>query len=467
VLSKSDAKHEERFAGRIDVLSQRVDTLAATVATTASALARKDGELAALRKELDARDARLADFLAQARQGEGGTDSRELRELQKTVESLAADGSKQPGSKQIEQLAAKVTLIAERLDTLATTVSTTAAGLAGREGELATIRKRLESPLGPGPVPARDDALRQQIERISAAALRSETALERQGAELEALKAEIERRQAEPERPSEELRAMLAALRTQVEALSGLRAGVTEEQLEARVAETDGAVARLSQGIDALTENVTAAAVSLGDKEHELAALHRHFTESSSRIETVVGDIREALSALPDPASFSADDLAAHTEDVARAVESLTGRIDRVETTIRQAETRERSVDELPGRLAAIDQRVAAVATELAHAKTLWPVALRSLEARLDDAITHGRPSESTADGVDAADPQDEPSDDLLASLRDSLQAMETVAAEMARASDALGTPDEDEDRPEATAAAGGATVVPLRASDP
>ncbi len=53
------------------------------------------------------------------------------------------------------------------------------------------------------------------------------------------------------------------------------------------------------EGIDALTESVASAATSLGGKEHELAALHRHFTESSSRIETVVEDIREALSALP------------------------------------------------------------------------------------------------------------------------------------------------------------------------
>ena len=40
---------------------------------------------------------------------------------------------------------------------------------------------------------------------------------------------------------------MLAALRAQVETLGGLRAGVTEEQLEARVAETDGASNALAE----------------------------------------------------------------------------------------------------------------------------------------------------------------------------------------------------------------------------
>jgi len=50
--SKNDAKHESRFAARLDVLTERVDTLASTVATTASAMAKKEGEIAALRKEL-------------------------------------------------------------------------------------------------------------------------------------------------------------------------------------------------------------------------------------------------------------------------------------------------------------------------------------------------------------------------------------------------------------------------------
>jgi hypothetical protein len=64
------------------------------------------------------------------------------------------------------------------------------------------------------------------------------------------------------------------------------------------------------------------------------------------------------------------------------------------------------------------------------------------------------------------------PSDDPLAGLRDSLQAMETVAAEMARASETLREhveeqPGEDAPDPEASAAAAGATIVPLRTAEP
>ena len=79
-----------------------------------------------------------------------------------------------------------------------------------------------------------------------------------------------------------------------------------------------------------------------------------------------------------------------------------------------------------------MDQRVATVAEEVSRAKTLWPVALRSLEARLDDAVRARRHEAEMAPGTDA------PADDLLAGLRDSLQAMEAVAAEMTRASETV-----------------------------
>ncbi len=75
---------------------------------------------------------------------------------------------------------------------------------------------------------------------------------------------------------------------------------MTQEALDDRMTETDEALASLSERIDELATGVESATASLSDKEHELAALHRHFTESSSRIETIVDDLREALGAFPD-----------------------------------------------------------------------------------------------------------------------------------------------------------------------
>src|SRR5262249_47589180 len=65
-----------------------IDTLAATVATTASSGAKHDGDMAALRRELDARDARLAEVLTSLRTAATGGD--ELRELKEAVGALAA-----------------------------------------------------------------------------------------------------------------------------------------------------------------------------------------------------------------------------------------------------------------------------------------------------------------------------------------------------------------------------------------
>ncbi|HEU5489731.1 MAG TPA: hypothetical protein VFU84_02975 [Gaiellaceae bacterium] len=257
---------------------------------------------------------------------------------------------------------------------------------------------------------------------------------------------------------------------------------VDEAHLNRRLGAMDDALATLAERHDTLTATVESAATGLGDKERELATLHRHFTESSTRIESIVDDIREALHAFPELGSTSIDDLAA--------------RLGRIETETRKAaETSARVAGELGGQIEAIDQRVATVADEVSRAKTLWPVALRSLEARLDDAV-HARRHE--AETTPETHAQSAPADDLLAGLRDSVQTMEAVAAEMARASDTLNQrPDErkadghrdaptaglddgempaDEptakaprsvDEPPAAAAAGGATVVPLRTGEP
>ena len=426
--AKGDPKQEARFAARLDVLMERVDTLASTVATTASAMAKKDGEIASLRRDLEARDQTVQALVAQAQAtratAEGpGADMNELRSLKNAVAALMKERAEATGSAQVGDLAETVRSLGRRIEELSSTVSTIPAGGA-----------------------AADPQVTERVEALDT--------------QLAAMRAGLERRASEPDRPSDELAAMLVTLRSQVEALGGLASGATDEQLDRRIADTEAALAQLAERIDSLATDVESATTSLGAREHELAALHRHFTESSTRIESIVYDIREALSALPEPGSASLDDLA--------------GRLERIEASTRKAsETNARTAGELTGRIDVIDQRVAAVAAEVARAKTLWPVALRSLEARLDDAVHGHRPEPSAADATASASSADGPADDLLAGLRDSLQAMETVAAEMARASDTLGDPDEDHPDVEGPAetetpvATAGATIVPLRTGEP
>ena len=115
--SKSDAKQEARFAARIDVLGERVDTLATTVAATASAIAKKDGEIASLRRDLQARDEALQRTRRTNRRGTPTIDPRIVQELQQTVAALAGERGKQGSSKQLDELAAKVGLLGQRLET--------------------------------------------------------------------------------------------------------------------------------------------------------------------------------------------------------------------------------------------------------------------------------------------------------------------------------------------------------------
>jgi predicted nucleic acid-binding Zn-ribbon protein len=447
--SKGEAKNEARFAARLDVLMERVDTLASTVATTASAIAKKDGEIAALRRDLDARDQTLQALVAQARQAQSpatgaAVDANELRSLKNAVAALTKEHA-EFNHAPVAQLASDVRVLAQRVDEL------------------------VEA--SPGSAPEVDPALAQRVDAFAR--------------DLESLRASVERLAAEPHGPSEELLAMLATLRSQVEALGGLTTGASGEQLEHRVAATQEALQELSERLDTLAVTVESAVSSLGDKEHELAALHRHFTDSGARIESIVDDIREALHALPEQGATSVDELAT--------------RLERIETATRKAtEASARTAGELSGRIDVIDRRLATVAEEVSRAKTLWPVALRSLEARLDDAV-HSLPHEAQARGATPeAHAEHAPADDLLAGLRDSLQAMETVAAEMARASETLspqdaGTPVEDsreepeeleeleeleepvhdgpplEGPPETAGASSGmgATIVPLRTGEP
>jgi chromosome segregation ATPase len=466
--SKNESKVVERFQARIELLTERLDTLATTVATTASAMAKKDGEIASLRRELGQRDEQIQALAARFQAAAGAADPRALDELRRSVEALANERSKQAGTKQIDQLSDKLALLGQRMETLSATVSTTAAGLAGREGELASLRKLLEArPVVAGTVGA-DPELKRQVDELGAAFASTRLQVEGQAGDIRGLKAQL----ADPaaQAPAEELRAMLTTLRTQVESLDGLRSGVTEERLGERLAEMSDALESTGRRIDALAEQVGTATASLSDKEHELAALNRHFTESSARIESIVEDLREALGAFPEATPEAVAAVASKVDAAVAGLEAAAERLDRLEESRSEAR-----VVELGARLESIDKRVSSVAAEIARAKTLWPVALRSLEARLDDvAAASAQPEVTTPHATPESDDPQPGAQDLLAGLRDSLHAMESVAAEMERGPEPEpAAPHAPEEAPvpseptPAQAMVGGARIVPLRTSDP
>jgi hypothetical protein len=614
--SKSDAKQDARFSARLDVLLERVDTLASTVATTASAMAKKDGEITALQRALEAHDQTLRALVqhvnraAEAPAADAPVDATELRSLRNAVAALTKERAEGVNASRMGGLVASVRALGERVDDLAAAaaaVPSTDPAVTARIDELASdlaaLRTSLEQGLAEAARPPEELAamlttLRTEVEVLGELRPAVDAELDRRFGETnEAVAsssrlvdqlteriARLERtRTTDDERHDRRLGAMdgviaNASLRIDqlTEAVAGLERtravdeerhdrrfdrmkdavadlshrldalpAFDEELLDHRLGAATEAVANVSQRVDQLTEavaglertraadeerldrrfdrmkdsladlshrldalpgfdekrvdrrftevedtlvtfgvrldalaqSVESAASSLGHRKDEVAALHRQYTDSSARIESIVDDIREALHAYPDVSDASLDE--------------VTARLERLETSMRKAgETSVRAAGELSGRIDVIDRRVATVAEEVSRAKTLWPVALRSLEARLDDAVTaHG--AERGAEDGSPTDGRGELSHDLLAGLRDSLQELESVAEEMARASETLGGPGEvsapdapaDETHeddaapaePEtpapsstpAAASAGGATIVPLRSGEP
>jgi DNA repair exonuclease SbcCD ATPase subunit len=472
VLSSSSKaeKHEAKFVARLDVLTERLDTLASTVATTASAIAKKDGEIASLRRDLQARDEAIQALAAQARAPQQAVaaapavEPGELRSLRNAVAALTKEHAEGPTTEHVQQLSAKLEALAQQVGALPTGTP----GAAGPDLEPRMVE-----------LEAKIEAVRALAEQAPAAPDHTEELL----GMLAALRSQVEAvaglHTAEGQR-DEGLDERLAAIEERLTAITAVEerlaelaaieeklAGVTEveerltalTQIEERLTAIDAAADGQAQRVDALAASVESALIGVADKERELAALHQHFTESSTRVESVVDDIRQVLSMLPELGSPNVDDLTAQ-------VHRLASRVERVETSDREElDAHERAMREFADRFEGLEQQLETVAAEVARAKTLWPVALRSLEARLDAVSPHPRRTDATGDaGGEPAD--DAPSDDLLAGLRNSLQAMESVAAEMARASDVLSADDESAPEPLA-ASGGGGSVVPLRSSDP
>ncbi|HJS49362.1 MAG TPA: hypothetical protein VJ745_03490, partial [Gaiellaceae bacterium] len=122
-LSKRDEKFEERVTNKVGVVADRLETLARTVSNTSASLAAKDGEIAQLRRDLDAGTARFQTALADA---ERGHDPAALTEIKRTLAELSKLKLPRGLEGRIEELGSKVAMLAQRIDTVSSTVSTTA-----------------------------------------------------------------------------------------------------------------------------------------------------------------------------------------------------------------------------------------------------------------------------------------------------------------------------------------------------
>ncbi len=516
----------ERIAAasdRIDDLVERVDPLSAAVVSTGERLDARDVALETLEHQFTEARSRVDELVGTLAQAlaefpDPNSVAHELTpridELAERTASLAQQLARVESSVD-EQLRTSVSASAElersvagereamselaaRLDALATSLAPIADRVSGAEELLLALDSQVDETGRLGPLVAEQEQLLaalaartaslEQTEDAAARVLDERVAdvrheLDRLARRLESLdtsSASSAARVSGTEEAMAELRAYvedaggrlsslladhkqsLAALGARTAALEQADDDVTQI-LDERVSAASARIDELASQLDPLAASVESAVTGLAEKERELAAAHSHFTESSSRVETIAEDIREALHAFPDAAPDALATLASKLDTTVADMASLAGRLERVE-----AVHVDRVATDLGERLDRIDARIAAVAAEMGRAKTLWPVALRSLEARLDDLVE--RPHRTEPDDGEArlrVEPVEGSAEDLLAGLRDGLHAMESVAEEMARASEAWAADDPPQSPENHEAATAGATVVPLRTAEP
>jgi chromosome segregation ATPase len=428
-LAKHDPKLEDRLTNRVDVVTERLATMATTISTTAAALAKKDGEIATLHRELEEGNAKI-----QALAGELRSTSRaaDVEELRRTVAALSAEPPRRKSDSETDGPTGKVDVLGQRLDMLATTVATTAAGLAGREGELAALRRRLDDDNAKveaavaelrrlvDPTPVSD--LMQSVKAVSDQA----SAVKRAGQRgLDAVSAKVDSAAGRLDSLSQTVATTAAGLAAKEDEIATLRAAFDQETartesvlpkvqhaigaLSSQMAKLDelaereavdelrADLDRLAVKLDSLGATVEGAAAGEHDKELEIAALSRRFDAGCSRVDALVGELRTALDTMPEPGldpelENSLDAVAEHVDglanELARLGEATSTRWNDASAV---GAALELQLSQVADRLAALEQDRAETTAEVARASESWAEERAWVRERLE--VLHSPPA--------------------------------------------------------------------------
>lgn len=431
-VAKHDPKLEARLTDRIDVLMDRLGTLASAVSTTAAELARRDGEIATLRRELERGSARLESLGKDVSRSASATDVEKLREANA---ERPAEVPTRSGTERFDRVEGRLTLLAERIDTLSPTVAAAASGLAARDGELANLRQKLarsadhvEQVVAEMHADPRIAALATRVDMLASEleALTSRPA--GMGGDMEALRARIDDGYAKASAAVSELQVSLSTVGSRLGAIESLPAQLEhalatqadnlDSRLETLFEASHATDARVSDLAATLSEQATTttaaqaqrfdrlraetgaqlAAVERGQAEIRAELDHRANELDSGRaalqaelreLTTTVARI-ERSSASEDTPSGLSSRIALLTGEVAAATERLAshekdGDFERRLTVLAGASAERIEIfDDLTMRLAAVEQRRNAPADEIDRILDTWASDRSSLETRLD-----------------------------------------------------------------------------------
>ncbi len=384
-LSKRDPKFEERVKNRVDVVADRLETLARTVSTTSAALAAKDGEIALFRRELDAGSDRFDSALAEVRRG---LDPTALNEVKRALADLSKQKLPRGLEGRIEELGAKVAMLVQRIDTVSSTASTTAAGLAGRDGDVIALRRAYEA--DSNRIGAELADLRRAVDPTPVAELRQAVAdlRERTSDEHRSVQLLFD----ETNGKTDSLSARVDTLAASVTSATA-RASGSEEQLSALRAHVEEGGVHLSS----LAAAVATASERLDVRDLELEKVEHRFHDASVRVDGLVTELTRALAELPDPDSTQ-QQLETRLSELDRVrvddrvrVEELSDRLESVAATVAatplrapESEYLERRLGELVSRIDASEDHGTETSSEVTRLAAILEVERGSLRARLD-----------------------------------------------------------------------------------
>lgn len=441
-LVKHDPKLEKRLTDRVDVLADRLSTLASTVSTTAAALAGKEGEIVALRRELDKGGEQIEALMGQLKRTAAAAD---VEKLQRAIATVGPERSPRSDDKRVDNLSGKVDILADRLDTLAKTVATTASGVAAREGDLALLRERLDE--GSKHVQLTlvelqrrlaDTELTERVDSLAAAVAATSSGLAGRESEIAAVRTRLDEAYSRVGTVVTEIRESIGSLATQIAALEKFP-GAAEQALESRAAELDLRVDALGERLESLATSVTSALTGVSDREAELAALTERVDDASSRVDAVGVELRNALAELPEPGTVDPE-VESRLETLRGTVAAVTSQleqldsasVDRAQEAASRAAELERLLAEVAERLDAVERERDAAATELARAAESWAEEREWVRRRLEEISAAHADASQAHEGLA---PQ-------LAALTERLASMEgereALGADIARVSQVL-----------------------------
>ncbi len=471
-LSKRDPKFEDRMTNKVDVIADRLQTLAKIVSTTGASQAARDGEIAALRKELDGTKAQIDKTIADLRKS---IDPSSIDELRRAIASVAEQKLPRKLDSRIEGLTGKVDVVSQRVDTLATTVATAAAGLAGREGDVAALRKKfdaetsrvegivaeLRKSIDPRSVPElrevvralsekavslergteRDlaeisgkiDALSTRFDALADWASTTGTYLAGRDEEIAAFRTGLQEADAKLESTVGDLHEAVGALTAQVGTLDDVASGEAARALEGGIAAVGASVEELGRRLESLETSVATTTEESAGKEAELAELARGFEAARIQTDAVIDELRQSLETLattgPDP------DLTGRLDALTEQVQALGGQ---VEAAAAAANAAPAGPDpELVERLDSMAQRVEALAGQVEAAAATAADAASAPDPELVERLdTVTQQVEALATQVEAAAALQtattaEPDPALLERLDVVTQQVEALAAQV------------------------------------